>query len=122
MPADIYRWRDASGVVHFSDREPLQGEVRRVEPVAPVLVPMNSNLEAAEAVTDSVGTTPSGDDDSRSADRRKEAHARRCERYRHQLDSVQSQLRAGYTNARGNRLREKRRTLNGKLGRECILR
>lgn len=121
VSAGIYTWEDGDGVVHFSDREPPQGSVRQVVPAAPVLVPMNENLEAAEAITETVGLPepPNGGRSSASSERQEQK--RRCNRYRRQLDNIQSQLRAGYSGARGNRLRERRRSLSGKLSRECIL-
>ena len=121
IPSDIYTWKDADGVVHFSDREPHMGGARQVKPAAPVLVPMNNNLEAAEAITEMVVVPePSGGGRS-SADSERQEQKRRCDKYRKQLDTIQSQLRAGYSNARGNRLRERRRSINQKLSRECIL-
>lgn len=121
MPAGIYTWKDADGVVHFSDREPQQGSARQVEPAAPVLVPMNDNLEAAEAITETVELPEPANGRKSSAGSERQDQKRRCDKYRRQLDNIQSQLRAGYSSARGNRLRERRRSLNGKLSRECIL-
>ena len=82
---------------------------------------MSDNLEAAEAITETVSTPEPVEEEGRSPDPAELAQERRCDKYRQQLDKVQSQLRAGYSNARGNRLRERRRSLNRKLGRECIL-
>jgi hypothetical protein len=56
----------------------------------------------------------------------KEKHAakqqRTCAGYRRKLAHIQSQLRAGYSNSKGNSLRRKRRELSQSLSRECILR
>ncbi|MFC4258453.1 DUF4124 domain-containing protein [Marinobacter lacisalsi] len=121
LPAGIYSWKDADGVVHFSDREPDNGGARQVEPAVPVLVPMNENLEAAEAITETVRLPEPANGGRSSSGAERQKKKRRCDKYRRQLDNIQSQLRAGYSNAQGNRLRERRRSLSRKLSRECIL-
>jgi hypothetical protein len=50
-----------------------------------------------------------------------EAHRAACEKLQKQLDRVRSQLRSGYSNDRGNSLREKRRTLSHRYSRKCVL-
>ena len=44
-----------------------------------------------------------------------------CEAYRKKLDRIQSKLRAGYGNDKGNTLRRQRRETSQKLSRECLL-
>lgn len=119
--AGIYTWKDANGVVHFSDREPEKVDARQVRPAVPVLVPMNENLDAANAITETIGLPEPAERDRSSGSSERQKQKRRCEKYRQQLENIQSQLRAGYSGARGNRLRKQRRSLNGRLSRECIL-
>ncbi len=52
---------------------------------------------------------------------RQKKQAQQCEKYRKQLDRIQGQLRAGYSNDRGNGLRQKRRKLSQLYSRECVL-
>lgn len=121
LPAGVYTWRDDNGVVHFSDRAPQQVDAQKVVPATPVLVPMKNNLGAAEAIAESLATPVASDEPTSGNRRKNDDQAQRCQRYRQQLETIQSQLRAGYTNAQGNRLRERRRSLSRKLGRECVL-
>ena len=53
--------------------------------------------------------------------RERERKNARCKEYREKLDRIQKQLRAGYSNDQGNRLRRQRREVSQKLSRECLL-
>jgi hypothetical protein len=128
--AGIYTWTDARGIVHFTDAPPPDKPVRPVEVAAPVTAPMASNLQQQRRVSKvhkQVQTMLAPDRTSGAARKKtKEQRAakqqRTCEGYRRKLARVQSQLRAGYSNNKGNSLRRKRRELSQSLSRECILR
>ncbi|MBD3655969.1 MAG: DUF4124 domain-containing protein [Marinobacter sp.] len=125
--AEIYRWKDASGVIHFSDIPPRHEHHSRVQVPDPVTIPMSDTVRQSENVRQSrraVGKLLQPERKNRyaQADKTAAAQAARCEKHRQQLDRIQSQLRAGYSNDRGNRLRERRRNLSQRYSRECVLR
>lgn len=127
--ADVYTWIDSRGVAHFSDYPPGEIPHRQIRVKAPTTVPMAENLEQGARVSDIrrdvEGLLASGRPDGPDSSARERAQARlekTCAGYRRKLDRIQSKLRAGYSNDRGNTLRQQRRTLSQKLSRECILR
>ncbi|MEH6559994.1 MAG: DUF4124 domain-containing protein [Marinobacter sp.] len=128
--AEIYTWTDASGVVHFTDAPPPNTKHQPVDVSAPVTVPMSENLEQHRRVSgirQQVRGMLSSDRKSDSARTKSKAKAlakqeKACASYRRKLANVQSQLRAGYGNSKGNNLRRKRRNLTQSLSRQCILR
>ncbi|MBD3641679.1 MAG: DUF4124 domain-containing protein [Marinobacter sp.] len=126
--AEVYRWTDANGAIHFSDKPPRRLPHSELELREPVTVPMAENLRQSRnisATRDEVQTMLTASDrpqkpqSSRQSD---DKQAKTCDGYRNKLDRIQSQLRAGYKNDRGNSLREKRRRLSKAYSRECILR
>ena len=128
--AGIYTWTDASGVVHFTDTPPPDKNHRPVEVAAPVTVPMADNLGQHRRVSEireqvqSMLVSDRKRDSTRSKSKAKaaEKQEKTCTSYRRKLAQVQSQLRSGYGNSKGNNLRRKRRKLSQSLSRECILR
>lgn len=128
--AGIYTWTDASGVVHFTDTPPPDKNHRPVEVAAPVTVPMEENLQQHRRISEireQVQGMLSPDrkrDSARNKSKEKAVatQAKICAGYRRKLAQVQSQLRAGYGNSKGNSLRRKRRNISQSLSRECILR
>ncbi|HDZ38668.1 MAG TPA: DUF4124 domain-containing protein [Marinobacter sp.] len=128
--AEIYSWTDANGVVHFTDTPPPDETHRLVEVAAPVTVPMANNLRQHRRVSkihEQVQSLLSSDRKRASPRNHKGANAmakqaKACSNYRRKLAQVQSQLRAGYGNNKGNSLRQKRRKLSQSLSQECILR
>jgi len=127
--AEVYTWIDSRGVAHFSDYPPGEIPHRQLEVQAPVIVPMSTNLRQGKRVSgirkDVEGLLASGrsGDSGMTAKERADARLEKtCAIYRGKLGRIQSKLRAGYSNDRGNTLRQQRRTLSQKLSRECILR
>ena len=100
--AGIYTWTDASGVVHFTDTPPpeIRGQVQ--------------SMLVSDRKRDSTR--------SKSKTKAAAKQEKTCTSYRRKLAQVQSQLRSGYGNSKGNNLRHKRRKLSQSLSRECILR
>lgn len=128
--AGVYTWTDADGVVHFSDRQPPARNHHTVTLGETSVVPMSENIEQGRRVTtinQQVSRSLEGSNtgqrtmsDKQEARERKRKNAR-CEGYRGKLERIQKQLRAGYSNDQGNRLRRQRREVSQKLSRECVL-
>lgn len=135
MPAissaqEMYTWIDDQGVAHFTDIKPMARKHEPVELKRPSLIPMRENITRGKRVSTinqqvsrSLEAGNSGQHtltDKQEARERKRKNAR-CEGYREKLDRIQKQLRAGYSNDQGNRLRRQRREVSQKLSRECLL-
>jgi len=127
--AGVYTWTDADGVVHFSDRQPPARNHESVTLREPSVVPMSENIEQGRRVTsikeEVSRSLERSSSDGRSTGTGKKADARHqktCDGYRKRLARIQQQLRAGYSNDRGNRLRRQRRKFSQALSRECLLR
>ncbi|PTB94690.1 DUF4124 domain-containing protein [Marinobacter sp. B9-2] len=127
--AEVYTWIDSRGVAHFSDYPPGEIPHKLLEVQAPVTVPMSENLRQGKRVSgirkDVEGLLASSRPGGSGMTAKEKADAKlekTCATYRSKLDRIQSKLRAGYSNDRGNTLRQQRRTLSQKLSRECILR
>jgi len=127
--AEVYTWIDSRGVAHFSDYPPGEIPHKQLQVNAPVTVPMSENLRQGKRVSgirkDVEGLLASGRPGGSGMTAQEKADAERektCATYRSKLERIQSKLRAGYSNDRGNALRQQRRTLSQKLSRECILR
>lgn len=129
--AEMYTWIDSQGVTHFTDIKPRDGDHEPVELRQPSLIPMRENISAGERVSTinqqvnrrlQAGKAPGK---SRVSDAQKARDAKqkkvRCDGYRERLERIQKQLRAGYSNDRGNHLRRQRREVSQKLSRECLL-
>ena len=129
--ADIYKWRDEHGKVHYSDQQPGEdlGQ-REISGDLPHVHEMDSTplspLSTKPAQKYPNGAPSRQKRQNQSYPANKTARARqpkkiqeRCEKYQQQLDRIQRQLRAGYTVSQGNRLRERRRDLTEKQYRQC---
>ncbi|MBU2873777.1 DUF4124 domain-containing protein [Marinobacter salexigens] len=128
--AEIYRWTDASGAVHFTDTPPSDKNHQSVNVTEPVTVTMSENLgqhRRISGIRKQVQGMLSSDRKGSSARAKSKAKAiakqeKACASYRRKLAKVQAQLRAGYGISKGNSLRRKRRSLNRAISWECILR
>jgi hypothetical protein len=127
--AEVYTWIDSRGVAHFSDYPPGEIPHKQLQVQAPVTVPMSENLRQGKRVSgirkDVESLLASGRPGGSGITAKEKADAqleKTCATYRSTLERIQSKLRAGYSNDRGNALRQQRRTLSQKLSRECILR
>ncbi|MDK8463166.1 DUF4124 domain-containing protein [Marinobacter sp. SS13-12] len=128
--AEMYTWIDDQGVAHFTDIKPGGREHKQVELRRPSLIPMRENISRGERVSTinrQVNRSLEGDHGgNRKASAQQEARElkrknARCTGYRERLERIQQQLRAGYSNDKGNRLRRQRREVSQKLSRECLL-
>jgi len=128
--ADIYTWTDARGVVHFTDTPPPDKRYRSAEVTAPVTVPMADNLHQQRRIskihkqvqTIRLADRKRGSPENNLRAKANAKHQKNCASYRRKIARIQSQLRAGYSNNKGNSLHQKRRNLGQTLSRECILR
>ncbi|WP_303291000.1 DUF4124 domain-containing protein [Marinobacter sp. SS5-14b] len=124
--AEVYRWTDANGSIHFSDTPPNLQEHDRVTVREPVTVPLSANILQSEKVRQSRQAIermlePENKQRFAQAEKANESRAAQCEKYQQQLELIQSKLRAGYTNDRGNSLRQKRRKVSQLHSIHCVL-
>lgn len=115
-PAQVYVWQDESGSQQFSDQPPQDKAYQRWEP------PENPNspLQLPEP-RQRPGATEQNDTESRdkTSARSPDPQEQRCRGYEKALERIDRQLRAGYREPRGNRLRARRRQLLADRFREC---
>lgn len=128
--AEMYTWIDDQGVAHFTDIKPSEREHKQVELRRPSLIPMRENIPRGERVSTinrqinrSLEANEGGDRKASAQQEARELKRKnaRCDGYRERLERIQQQLRAGYSNDKGNRLRRQRREVSQKLSRECML-
>ncbi|MEP1213675.1 MAG: DUF4124 domain-containing protein [Marinobacter sp.] len=128
--AEMYTWIDEQGVAHFTDIKPSDREHRQVELRPPSLIPMRENISRGERVSTinrqvnrSLEANDGGKQKASAQQEARELKRKnaRCAGYRERLERIQQQLRAGYSNDKGNRLRRQRREVSQKLSRECML-
>ncbi len=105
--AKLYKWVDKQGQTHFSDQPPLNSEVKIETLSAPevgnqILAPEKIEFYQAPKKTA----------------RKRKTKRRNCNKYAVRIDKVQQQLRRGYKEPRGNKLRARRRELSEQL-RQC---
>lgn len=126
----MYTWVDDQGVAHFTDIKPVAREHEHVELKRPSLIPMRENITRGKRVStinqQVSRSLEAGSGGGRTLSNKQKARERerknaRCEEYREKLDRIQKQLRAGYSNDQGNRLRRQRREVSQKLSRQCLL-
>ena len=126
----VYTWIDEHGVRQFADSPPDTAPYRAIpqeqlEPIryTPRLESPQQRPSGASAESRQLSSTTQRQNAS-AADRRKAEQRRRqaqqCERYQAHLNRIQAQLRSGYSNTQGNRLREERRQVSARYNRECL--
>ncbi|MCH8499129.1 MAG: DUF4124 domain-containing protein [Marinobacter sp.] len=126
----VYTWIDEHGVRQFSDTPPETRTYRAIpqENLAPSRYTPNlerprQQQSATRPQSRQQSATPQRQAGSTANQRRAEQQRRQeqqCERYQARLRSIQAQLRSGYSNAQGNRLREERRQITERYNRECL--
>lgn len=111
--AQVYSWQDKEGQRHFSDHPPAGGAEHRALDELPDLNTMQP--PGASPYRPLTSSRPSAGSATRAVD----VPNPRCESLERRLEAVQQQLRAGYGEPRGNRLRARRRELTAAYRREC---
>jgi len=120
LVAEIYKWQDEKGRVHYGERPPADhAEAREISAALPPIheIPAATAPKAAERP--SLQTKADDRRETLAAERALERQTQRCEKYADQLADIQRKLRAGYREPRGNKLRERRRLLEQKQHDEC---
>ncbi|MGB8714687.1 MAG: DUF4124 domain-containing protein [Onishia taeanensis] len=111
--AQVYSWQDEAGQWHYSDHSPDGGGEQRSLDELPDINSMRP--PGASPYRPLPSSRSSGANTQRFAG----AVNPRCDSLEQRLESVQQQLRAGYEEPRGNRLRAARRELAAAYRREC---
>lgn len=120
--AQVYEWIDEQGNRHFSDQEPEGVEFRILGDPAENL----SSYAPSPIRTPRAGSRASGESAPKSGKTRRSSgiESRQeleliCADYLRRIDVIQSQLRAGYREPRGNSLRARRSALQAAYRRDC---
>ncbi|EBA01711.1 hypothetical protein MELB17_02995 [Marinobacter sp. ELB17] len=130
--ADYYRWTDAKGVTHFTDKPKTPGS-QAIDFRRPTVIPVADNNRRRgdrlqglqpDSQQNSVSATSEGKAQKRAqANAAQIAQQKTCENYADRIGNIESRLRAGgYSVSRGNRLRRDRRELTSKRAWECLRR
>ena len=130
--ADYYRWTDANGVTHFTDKPKTPGS-QAIDFRRPTVIPIaENNRRRGDRLQ---GLQPDTQENSASAmsegkaqtgaqsNAAQIAQQKTCENYADRISNIESRLRAGgYSASSGNRLRRDRRELTSKRTWECLRR
>lgn len=123
---EIYRWKDAKGRVHYGEAAPESGEYEQLtDDVLPHVhssVPVHiSKISRSKASSQNMRESNSRQRIVTHTNRenRQRSSDAQCDMYRRQLESIQRQLRAGYKEPKGNRLRAARRQIEDTMRKEC---
>ncbi len=124
--AEMYTWTDDQGVTHFSDTASARHEPEQVTLKAPSVIPMAGNIRQGKkvsAIHQQIQQTLDQGESAQPSRSKGETSAteRQCNKLQQRLEKIQSQLRAGYSNARGNSLRRQRRKLSQQHSWQCVL-
>ncbi|MDI9244442.1 DUF4124 domain-containing protein [Marinobacter sp. CHS3-4] len=124
--AEMYTWTDSLGTIHYSDTPPTAHDYQPVSLGRSSTVPMSSNIEVGKkvgAIHRQIEKAMEQDPPSVPTGRavRSAVDQKQCDKLREQLNRIQQQLRAGYSNDRGNSLRRQRRKLSQRHSRDCML-
>jgi hypothetical protein len=128
--AEIYRWIDDQGRVHFGDRRPDDAQVETVEIEPETGVPAGREaalakqrrelLNAAEKRQRSIEKGQRQAAERRARERRRLAEWRaQCEKTRDRIDAVLSEQRGGYSAARGEALQRRLDELRSREASQC---
>lgn len=98
----VYRWQDADGRVHFSDRPRPGAELIPPEALQPQVMPA---IEVAPS------PPPQPQPRRSAAPSAREARADQCRRVEEGILALNARLRAGYRLAEGERLKDRLRSL-----------
>jgi hypothetical protein len=128
--ADYYRWTDANGVTHFTDKPETPGS-QAIDFRAPTVIPIADNnrrrgdrLQGLQPESKQTSPSPMSDGKARKSAQSNAAQIaqkKTCENYAERIGNIESRLRAGgYSASGGNRLRRDRRELASKRAWECL--
>lgn len=117
----LYRWTDAQGVVQFSDVAPAQGAFDVIQPSPPALTPLPPppKLPKTSSSRPTQAEKRRAEQIDRQLAREQRQLKKRCRDWQRELEHIQQQLRAGYREPKGNRLRARRRMLSDWIYEDC---
>ncbi len=124
--AQVYKWTDKNGVVHYGDEQPERDHQQfRFEGYSEI--EMGDNIQAERAIArerharEKSGASGGGQGRKAAEERRARKHAATCQAYVDRIDWINSRLRSGgYSVTLGNRLRAERRELSSRRAWECL--
>jgi len=127
--AQVYKWTDAAGQVHYGDRPPAQGPTEQIEVAPPPTDSTTTGLRPGERkLLQEVTTEERRLRRERQAQAREEARYRqaeaarrrsRCEDYRRRLRRLEDKLVSGYKVGESDRLHEQRDDYRTKIKQYC---
>lgn|GEM_PF-232263 len=138
--AQIYTWTDAQGVVHYTDKQPKdqavlpvqpgEGSRYKSKPIKPGFLARPAEKEDNPSSNRSTRRSDSSPAPTRSAYEKKVVRERltegrpplNCQAAKRRIDSIDAQLKAGYSASQGNRLRSERKELNRQYAWDCMRR
>jgi len=108
LPAEIYRWVDSKGQVHFSDAKNRPRHINEAESikVEPNVVKTQPGLtpKPKRSVKKKKSRKPATMNSTRHA---ASSNDKKCTRAKEKLENVRSRMRAGYTAAQQRRLHDR---------------
>lgn len=119
--AQVYRWVDANGNVHYGDR-PADGAKTLDIPSAATTDPgglRDGERQRLETIRARRERRTTRDDDTEPRPRASNAGAPDCEVHTRQYRQAQQQLRAGYRPSEGDALRRRVRASMAAMNRHC---
>lgn len=127
--AQVYKWTDAAGQVHYGDRPPAQVPTEQIEIIPPPADSTAAGLRPGERqLLQTITTEERRLARERQAQSREEARYRqaeaarrrtRCEDYRRRLQGIEDKLVAGYRIRESDRLHEQRDDYRIKIKEYC---
>ncbi len=113
--APLYRWQDEAGQFHFSDKAPEK------ESSITQLVEINSRpLNSMPAVAPLNSPMPPRKTEGRKTSKlTQKPNTKPCQKYQHQLDTLRSRMRLGYSATQAPKLLRQERELNEKIYHQC---
>lgn len=127
--AQVYKWTDENGVVHYGDEQPETSH-QRFQFKGYTEIQMRDNVRVRDRIAKENRQSSQRQEEKSSYQERQERLAKereakrksaKCQGYRDRIEWIDNRLRAGgYSVGLGNRLRAERRDLHGKLAWECL--
>ena len=127
--AQVYKWTDAAGQIHYGDRPSAQFPSEQIETAAPPADPAATGLRPGEQkllqeiTTEERRLTRQRQTQAREEARHRQAEAARrrtrCESYRRRLQRLEDKLVTGYRVGESDRLHELRDDYQMKIREYC---
>ncbi|NIB38722.1 DUF4124 domain-containing protein [Pseudomaricurvus alkylphenolicus] len=113
--ATIYKWKDEHGTTHYGDHVPGNQEATAVKPND---LPHIHGSEAPKSIE--FWKRPKNESNKRyTARTQRSRRSNKCGQYEQKIEAINSALRSGYKEPKGNKLRAKRRKYKDLLYEQC---